>query len=266
MVPGPDAMAIILAGNPVGALEFGAARADKRTPDKDVMAVLARIMEMVRLRLELAAALREVEASRSRILAAGYAERQRLERDLHDGAQQRLVVLGMTLRLAQRHLGGDQQQLSGVLDAAVAELGTAVAELRQLAHGLRPSSLDAGLAAALEHLRNTAPVAVDLDLSRAEHPGAPIPELVGTTAYFIASEAVANAAKHAQAHKVGIALVHDGSMISIGVTDDGVGGALVRAGGGLAGLLDRVSAQGGTLRVVSAAGHGTLVEARLPCG
>ena len=111
---------------------------------------------MGRLRSEVTAALRDVEASRSRLVRAGYEERRRLELDLHDGAQQRLVSLGMSLRLAQRHLGDGTVDVDQVLDGAVAEIGTAVVELRQIAHGLRPSSLDDGLAAALENLsRNT---------------------------------------------------------------------------------------------------------------
>lgn len=265
MMPDPSAMAVVVAGRAVGFLGQVPELGYLRAPDKEVMAALARPMELVRLRLELSMALAEVEASRARILAAGYVERQRLERDLHDGAQQRLVTLGMSLRLAQRHLGAGNQQLRGVMDAAVAELGTVVAEIRQLAHGIRPGSLDAGLPAALEQLCHTAPFRVDLELRPAGNPADVIPEMVGTTAYFVASEAVANAAKYAEASRIAVRLEHGGGMIRIGVRDNGGGGAVARIGGGLAGLMDRVAAQGGTLRVVSPAGRGTLVEAQLPC-
>ncbi|PYG98943.1 hypothetical protein CVV67_17885 [Arthrobacter stackebrandtii] len=151
-----------------------------------------------------------------------------------------------------------------MLDEAVAELGTVVAEIRQLAHGLRPSSLNAGLPAALEELCHTAPFPIDLQVRQNRE--AAIPDLVGTTAYFVASEAVASAAKYAQASKIAVSLDRDGTTVRIGVTDNGGGGAVLRQDGGLAGLLDRVRAQGGTMNVVSHAGSGTLVEAQLPCG
>lgn len=266
MQAGDAPMVLALAGNPVGTVDFAAGLPDGRTPDKEVTAALARPMEIVRLRLELSRALADVEASRARILAAGYAERRRLERDLHDGVQQRLVALGMSLRLAQRHLGVEQSQLNGVMDGAVAELGTVVADIRQLAHGVRPSSLDDGLPAALEQLCHTAPFPIDLELRNTGDNETPIPEMVGTTAYFVASEAVANAAKYAQASQIGVCLEHGGGTMRITITDNGGGGAVVRSGGGLAGLLDRVSAQGGRMRVVSRVGQGTLVEAHLPCG
>lgn len=264
---GAGAITVMVAGHPVGRIDYGhdpgAERATGLVLDREVLAVVARSMVPVSLRLELAQAVEEVAASRSRILAASYVERQRLERDLHDGAQQRLVALGMALRLAQRHLGTEQHQLHGVLDGAVAELGTVVAEIRQLAHGVRPSSLNAGLPAALAQLCQTAPFPIELQLGRTQ--GTAIPELVSTTAYFVASEAVANAAKYAQASKIAVSLDHDGATVRIGVTDNGGGGAVLRKGGGLAGLLDRVRAQGGTMNVVSQPGHGTLVEAALPC-
>lgn len=264
---GSRAITVVVAGHPVGLIDYGRDPGNEHASglilDQEVLAVVARSMVPVSLRLELAQALDEVAASRSRILAASYVERQRLERDLHDGAQQRLVALGMALRLAQRHLGTEQQQLHGVLDGAVSELGTVVAEIRQLAHGVRPSSLNAGLPAALEQLCQTAPFPIELQLGRTQ--GHTIPELVSTTAYFVASEAVANAAKYAQASKIAVTLDHDGATVRLGVTDNGGGGAVLRKGGGLAGLLDRVRDQGGTMNVVSQVGHGTLVEVALPC-
>jgi signal transduction histidine kinase len=223
------------------------------------------LVELVRLRMGLAVALRDVASSRNRLLHAGYAERRRLERDLHDGAQQRLVSLGMALRLAQRHLhnnGGVDLgvDMDAVLDRAVAELGTAVAELRRLAHGLRPDSLNNGLRPALDLLTRGIPVPVTLDVRVGD-----VPDDVATTVYYVASEAVANAVKHADAAAIDIRVEQVDGRLLVRVSDDGSGGARLRAGAGLAGLADRVAAAGGGLRVTSPQGRGTVVEAVLPC-
>jgi signal transduction histidine kinase len=215
------------------------------------------LIEVVRLRLELARALREVEASRARLVQVGYEERRRLERDLHDGAQQRLVSLGMAIRLAQRHLGEGTVDVPGLLDDAVTQLSTAVAELRQLAQGIRPSSLDDGLEAAVARLVQNLPVAVDVDVL-----AGPLPDDVATTAYFVISEAVANAVKHANASRIGLRVVQQDGQVLVCVSDDGQGGATLHDGSGLA---DRVAALGGSLAVNSPVGRGTTVEAALPC-
>jgi signal transduction histidine kinase len=194
----------------------------------------------------------------ARLLQAGYAERRRLERDLHDGAQQRLVSLGMALRLAQRHAG--QVDVNEVFDQAVDELATAVAELRRIAHGLRPSSLDDGLGPALRRLATTVPLPVELDVCPE-----PLPDEIATTAYYVASEAVSNAVKHADADTIAVRVARDAGRLQVSVRDDGRGGATARSGSGLAGLTDRVAAAGGALQVRSAPGRGTLVEAVLPC-
>ena len=212
---------------------------------------------MVRLRLELSGALEEVEASRARLVQIGYEERRRLERDLHDGAQQRLVSLGMAIRLAQRHLSDGTTDIDGLLDQSVAELGTAVAELRQIAHGLRPSSLDDGLPAALARLVRSVPVAIAMDV----HSG-PLPDDVATTAYFVISEAVTNAVKHAEASRIELCVSRADGHVVVRITDDGCGGAQLSAQSGLA---DRVAALGGSLKVASPRGSGTVVEAALPC-
>ncbi|MHA5048460.1 sensor histidine kinase [Streptomyces sp. SD15] len=228
---------------------------------REVATASAFLVETVRLRLELSQALSDVEASRSRLLRAGYRERRRLERDLHDGAQSRLVSLGMALRLAQRHLDDGSVDVDGLLDQAVAELGTAVAELRELAHGLRPSSLDDGLGPALEALAIRAPVRLDWRLD-----GRPLPDDVATTAYYVASEAVTNAVKHAEATSVGVVVGEDGNgALYVTIRDDGRGGADLGRGSGLSGLKDRVAALGGLLHVTSTPGGGTTVEAVLPC-
>jgi signal transduction histidine kinase len=215
------------------------------------------LVEVVRLRLELAGALREVESSRARLVQSGYRERRRLERDLHDGAQQRLVSLGMTLRLAQRHLDDGTVDVDGLLDQGVAELSTAVAELRQIANGLRPSSLDDGLPAALAALVRTVPVLVEMDICPDR-----LPDDVATTAYYVVSEAVANAVKHAEANCISLGVARADGHVVVRVSDDGRGGATLQPRSGLA---DRVAALGGRLKIESPVGAGTLVEAALPC-
>jgi signal transduction histidine kinase len=254
--PAGEATAIRLGGQQIGVLVRG--ETGSRELMRELADACALLVEVVRLRLELRRALRDVESSRARLLRAGYAERLRLERDLHDGAQQRLVALGMALRLAQRHL--PETDVAGLIDQAVAELGTAVAELRQIAHGLRPSSLDEGLAGALAMLVRGVPIPVTLDVC-----GAPVPEDVATTAYYVASEALANAMKHAGAGTIHLRVSRMDGRLSVAVRDDGVGGAAVRPGAGLAGITDRVAAAGGALTVASHPGDGTLVEAVLPC-
>jgi signal transduction histidine kinase len=215
------------------------------------------LVEVVRLRSEVAVALHEAQSSRARLVEIGYAERRRMERDLHDGAQQRLVSLGMQLRLAQRHLGDGTVDVDQLLDDSVAELGTAVAELRQIAHGLRPSSLDDGLPAALANLVRSLPLTIDMDVD-----GRPLPDAVATTAYFVAAEAITNAVKHAEASRIVLQVVRRADQLLVRVTDDGCGGARL---GLRSGLFDRVAALGGSLHVASPQGRGTEVEATLPC-
>jgi signal transduction histidine kinase len=258
VVCGPDSVPAQMAGHRVGVIVPGSGI--PRWLVDEVAKAAALLVEMGRLRLEVSQALQEVEASRSRLVRAGYEERRRLELDLHDGAQQRLVSLGMSLRLAQRHLGDGTVDLDEVFDGAVAEIGTAVSELRQIAHGLRPSSLDDGLAAALENLTRNTPLPVVLDLQAED-----LPDHISTTAYYVASEAVANAVKHAGAAAIAMSVRHRDGALRVEVSDDGRGGATVRPGSGLAGLRDRVGALGGTLGIRSAAGAGTVVEAVLPC-
>jgi signal transduction histidine kinase len=227
---------------------------------RQVAAASVTLVELVRLRLELTAALREVEASRARLVQAGDHERRRLERDLHDGAQQRLVSLGMALRLTQRRRKDLDPELDGLLDQTVAEIGTAVAELRQIAHGLRPSSLDDGLHAALVALTQHVPIPVDLHVQPV-----PLPDDVTVTVYYVASEAIANAVKHAQATRIDVRVARRNGHVEVRVADDGRGGARVAAGSGLAGLSDRVTAVGGRLALASEERGGTVVEAVVPC-
>jgi signal transduction histidine kinase len=249
---------VLAGGHEIGAIVRGSV--GSRELLHELADASALLVEVVSLRIELRQALSDVESSRARLLHAGYSERRRLERDLHDGAQQRLVSLGMSLRLAQRHLDDGTVDVDGLLDESVASLGLAVAELRQIAHGLRPSSLDDGLGPALSSLVSKVPVPVSLDLSVDD-----LPDDVATTAFYVASEALTNAIKHASPASIGLRVARLDGRVTVQVRDDGAGGAAMRPGAGLAGLADRVAAAGGLLSLVSPAGRGTVVEAVLPC-
>ena len=224
--------------------------------DAGVLAV-----EIARLRVGLRRQLEEVEASRARIVAAAEEERRRLERDLHDGAQQRLVSIGLALRHAQHALGSAAEtEVNRTLDGAVAEITVAIDELRSLAGGLRPTQLEGGLGPALRDLGRRAPLPVEVDVNSDR-----FPTDVETAAYFTASEGLTNAIKHAGATKVVLRAFHEEGRFVVAVVDDGVGGALATNGSGLTGLSDRVAAHGGTLRIDSTAGHGTTLLAEFPC-
>jgi signal transduction histidine kinase len=245
-------------GRVVAAIGYGAATAARPGLFRDLLREAHLPLEVARARVEVQLALAETDASRARLLRAGYDERRRLERDLHDGAQQRLVAVGISLRLAQRHLPAGPT--FAALDGAVAELQASVAELRRISQGLRPSGLDDGLPAALRMLVRASPIPIELNVTADL-----VHDTVATTAYYVAAEAVANALKHAQPRQVRVEVSQLDGMLCVSVADDGRGGALITSGSGLGGLADRVSAGGGTLRVRSEAGHGTTVEAMLPC-
>ena len=218
-------------------------------------------VELARLRVELRLQLAEVESSRTRIAQAGYAERRRLERDLHDGAQQRLVTLGIVLRRLQRSLPGEAKILGPALDAAVDEVAATIGDLRTIAAGVRPPRLDEGLTAALEDLARGSAVPVELEAS-----GDRAPPEVEAVAYFIACEALTNAVKHASPSRVSVQTARTDGILRLVVADDGVGGAAPGSGSGLAGMADRVAAQGGTLALESPPGAGTRIAVELPCG
>ena len=233
---------------------------ERRDLLEGVLAAAALSIEMARLRVEVRIQLAEVAASRTRIVEAGYEERRRLERDLHDGAQQRLVSLGVQLRRLQLTLPREARILSPALDQVVAEVGAAIGDLRQIAAGVRPARLDDGLAAALRDLARTTPIPVEVDASRER-----VAASVEAAAYFVACEAITNAVKHATPSKVAVRTFRDTGTLHVSVSDDGVGGAVVRRGSGLAGLRDRVAAHGGTFSIVSPRGGGTRVEVAIPC-
>ena len=216
-------------------------------------------IEIARLRVEVRRRLAEVEQSRARIVAAGYDERRRLERDLHDGTQQRLVSIGLALRHVQGRLPVPSGEAEA-LDAAVGELSDAIDELRELARGVRPAALDDGLATALRELASRSPLRIRLEAT-----GERFDPRLETAAYFVASEALTNAAKHADASKVSVSAGRRNGALIVRIRDDGIGGAVTSAGSGLAGMTDRVTALGGSLTVESPAGRGTVVTAELPC-
>jgi signal transduction histidine kinase len=217
-------------------------------------------IEIARLRVEVRRQLAEVEESRARIVTAGDEERRRLERDLHDGAQQRLVSIGLALRHLQGKLPGGSE-LAEALDSTVDEVAGAIAELRELARGVRPASLDDGLAPALRELAARSHLQ-----TRVEATSDRFAERFETAAYFVASEALANAAKHADASTVTVSAGRSNGSLVVSVRDDGVGGAAPSPGSGLAGISDRVAALGGNVTVASSPGEGTVVTAELPCG
>ncbi|HEV3477943.1 MAG TPA: sensor histidine kinase [Gaiellaceae bacterium] len=248
-------------GEPIAALVHDAGLENEPALVRDAAAAARLALENARLQAELRAQLALVQESRARIVAAGDEERRRIERDLHDGAQQRLVALGLELRAAQRRLGADGHEVGEVLGAAVDELQRALDELRELAHGLHPSVLTQnGLGPALQSLAARTPVPIEIDEAPAER----LPAPVEATAYFVACEAVANAVKHARASRITITAVQENGRLVVEVADDGVGGA-DRNGSGLRGLADRLEARGGRLRVESRTGEGTKVIGELPC-
>ncbi len=226
----------------------------------DVLRAAALPLEVARLGGEVRRRLAEVRESRIRIVRAGYEERRRLERDLHDGAQQGLVALGMKLRRLQRRLAGADPDAGAALDDAVDEIGRTVTGLREIARGLRPGALDGGLRPALEELARRTPIAMRVDA-----PVDLVSDEVQIAAYYVACEAVANAVKHAGANRIVVQAHREDGGLRVSVADDGVGGAVSVAGGGLAGLADRVAAHGGSLQLESPPGAGTRVEVVLPC-
>ena len=247
-------------GRRVAALVHDPALLDEPELLEAVGAAASLTLENARLQAELSAQLAEVRASRARIVEAGDAERRRLERDLHDGAQQRLLGIRLALQLARGRIADGDGSVDELLTEADAEVGGALEELRALARGIHPAILtDEGLAPAIAALARRAPVPIELTVSPER-----LPEPVEATAYFVASEALANVAKHARASRATIALARTNGRVAIEVTDDGVGGADAE-GTGLRGLRDRVEALDGHLEVETQAGRGTRVTAVIPC-
>jgi PAS domain S-box-containing protein len=227
----------------------------------DIRERKAQAAEVHRLNDELRERLEELAASRARIVAAGDVERRRLERNLHDGAQQRLVSLALSLRIALTQLETDPATARTVLEGAADELARALDELRELARGLHPAVLtDHGLRAAVEMLAGRAPVPVEIESVPAER----LPAPVEAAAYYLIAEALTNVAKYARASVVRVRVVPSAGGVLVEVADDGAGGADPTGGSGLRGLADRVEALGGTLEIESAPGAGTTLRAAIP--
>ena len=248
-------------GEDIAALIYDAALDEDPELVQAVGAAATLALENEHLHAETQAQLAELQASRQRLIAAGDAERRRLERNLHDGAQQRLVALAMQLRLVQADIRSDPATAEARIRSAGDELASSLEELRELARGLHPAVLDHGLPAALDSLagRCTVPTAVACDEL------ATLPEDIELAVYFVACEALANVGKYAQASAASVRLSQVDGFVAVEVADDGVGGADGTLGSGLRGLTDRVQALGGRLLVTSPPGEGTVVTAELPC-
>jgi signal transduction histidine kinase len=230
----------------------------------EAVAAAARLaLVNARLAAEVNAQLEKVKESRSRLVAAADDERRRIERDIHDGAQQRLVALALELKSAQRRLGdGGDPELEQLLASTADQLQVAVEELRELARGIHPAVLtESGLTAALEALASRLPLPVTVDAAVDR-----LPPDIEATAYFVASEALQNVVKHSGATKAGVSASQADGVLVVQVVDDGVGGARTNGGSGLRGLTDRVEAQGGRVSIESVPGSGTRVVGEIPCG
>ena len=249
-------------GHHIAALVHDSALAHQPDLLEVVCAAANVALERERLQAELEARIVELQASRERIVSAGDAERRRLERNLHDGAQQRLVAIALQLSLLKGRIQSDPATAEQLATSAGDELALSLAELRELARGIHPAVLEHGLAAALDSLAARASVPTKVLFEASER----LPEPVELAAYFVASEALANVAKYAHATTVSMRVWRTAAIANIEIADDGIGGADDTGGSGLRGLADRVEALEGHLRVSSPVGAGTVVTAELPCG
>jgi signal transduction histidine kinase len=249
-------------GGPVAALVHDATLRDEPDLVQAVGAAAGLALENERLQADLRARLAELRASRARMVEATDAERRRLERNLHDGTQQRLVSISIALSLAEARLTTDTDRAREILEEARASLATALQELRELSQGIHPAVLtERGLEPALQELVYLAPVPIELDVVGDER----LPEPVEAAAYYVVAEALANVAKYAAAHAVSVTVQRRNGVAVVEVADDGLGGAASARGSGLRGLSDRVEALGGTLVLESPPGVGTRVRAEIPC-
>jgi signal transduction histidine kinase len=247
-------------GEEVAALVHDPALLDEPALVESVRATAGLVLENERLAAEVRAQLTEVRASRARIVAATDAERRRIERNLHDGAQQRLVTLSLALGLAASR---DDGSGSAALSHAQDEIEEAIVELRELARGIHPTLLrDEGLEAAVEALARRTPLPVTVEGSLGDR----LPDAVELAAYFLVSEALTNVVKHASASEATVRLGCEADTLRVVVADDGVGGARPAADSGLAGLRDRLEALDARLVVESEPGGGTTLSAEIPCG
>ena len=247
---------------PIAALVHDPALREDNALLDSISAAAGLALENERLHAELRARLEELRSSRARIVEAGEAERRRIERDLHDGTQQRLVSISMALGLAESKLSTDPEAARPVIEEARRDLSAALTELRELSQGIHPGILtERGLEPALVELTYRGSTPVELELGLDDR----LPAQVEAAAYFVVSESLANASKHADATAVTVRVGREDGRAVIEVADDGVGGADGRRGSGLRGLRDRVEALGGRFAFVSPPGRGTIVRAEIPC-
>ncbi|WP_051223029.1 sensor histidine kinase [Conexibacter woesei] len=247
---------------PVAAIVHDAALLDEPGLVRAAGAAAALALENERLEAELKARVAELQVSRAKVIEVGMAERRALERNLHDGAQQRLVALSLQLGLAKTKLRADPDVAERILDGARVELASALEELRELARGIHPAILtDRGLGPALEALASRAPVPVEVDAV----PEGRMPTAVEAVAYFVVAESLTNMAKYAHAEYASVRVLRENGYAVVEIEDNGIGGADPSAGSGLRGLADRLAALDGRLEVDSPPGVGTTVRARIPC-
>jgi signal transduction histidine kinase len=248
-------------GEHVAALLHDASLEDEPELLEAVSAAAGIGLETARLHADLAARLDELRGSRVRVIEAGQKERQRLERNLHDGAQQRLVALSLELTMLKKLLDADP--VAGTrIDHARDEIALSLEELRDVARGLHPAVVSGhGLAVALESLaaRATVPVRLNVELEGR------LPEALEVAAFYLVSESLANIGKHAQATSATVVVNRHNGEVVVEIVDDGIGGADTEGGSGLRGLADRVEALDGRLRVWTPVGQGTRVRAEIPC-
>jgi signal transduction histidine kinase len=262
-VEGSDRAATVIEhdGVPVAALVHDSVLSYEPELLEVVCAAADVALERERLQAELESRVEELAGSRQRLVEAGDAARRQIERDLHDGAQQRLVSLAIALRMTEDRIHDDPDTAASLVAAARKEVTESLAELRELARGIHPHVLEHGLEVALQSLAGRSPTPVTLDVGLDER----LPGAVELAAYFVVSEGLANVGKYAQASCAKIRVTRSDAGVLVEVADDGVGGADGANGSGLRGLADRVEALGGSLGVASPAGAGTVLTARLPC-
>jgi signal transduction histidine kinase len=258
MLPTGAGRAVTMIGKDLAAIVHDPVFLDQPAMLEAVGSAARFALENERLQAELRLQLAELRESRARIVRAGDEERRRLERDLHDGAQQRLLGVGMALQLLRSSSDDERQRL---LDETEVEVQAALAELRELARGIHPAVLtDHGLGPAIRTLAERSPFPVDVGASDERLAGE-----IETAVYFIVAEALANVAKHASASRAWVSVARENGIVRVEVSDDGVGGAVPEGGTGLRGLADRAGALDGRLVVDSLAGRGTRVVAEIPC-
>jgi signal transduction histidine kinase len=248
-------------GEPVAVLVHDSSLDDEPELLDAVSAAAGIALDNARLQAELGARLEELRGSRVRVIEAGQKERQRLERNLHDGAQQRLVALSLELNMLRKRFDADPEAGTRI-DHARSEIALSLEELRDIAHGLHPAVVSGhGLAVALESLAARAAIPVRLSVELEDR----LPEPLEVAAYYLVSESLANVGKHAHATSATVAVARADGQVVVEIVDDGIGGADTERGSGLRGLADRVEALDGRLRVWTPAGHGTRVRAEIPC-